>query len=388
MSHAAPLEALPNQIEPNSLKLDAPVVIIGAGPVGVRAAQQFSTSGKSVVLFNAEKVVPYNRVKLTPLLSGEAQVGQVFQPDVFSGRDEVHRYDGVSVIDIDRGEKTVTTSTGRVQPYEKLIIAVGSRAFVPRIPGVELANIYTFRDFGDTEALLSRSFSARNALVVGGGLLGLEAARGIAGRGAKVTVVEHEACLMPNQLDTTAAALLKERIEDLGITVLTSTRVKQFIGSDRVEAAQFEGADERRFDTVVICTGVRANTQLAAAAELAVGRGIKVDSLMRSSDPDIYAIGECAEVDGYVTGLVGPGFEQATVAVENIVTQSTQTKFESSIDACKLKVIGVDVFSMGDFASVEQQGNVQSYIYHATEEPLVVDKVFTGGTCAGLNALA
>lgn len=368
MSHAAPLEALPNQIEPNSLKLDAPVVIIGAGPVGVRAAQQFSTSGKSVVLFNAEKVVPYNRVKLTPLLSGEAQVGQVFQPDVFSGRDEVHRYDGVSVIDIDRGEKTVTTSTGRVQPYEKLIIAVGSRAFVPRIPGVELANIYTFRDFGDTEALLSRSFSARNALVVGGGLLGLEAARGIAGRGAKVTVVEHEACLMPNQLDTTAAALLKERIEDLGITVLTSTRVKQFIGSDRVEAAQFEGADERRFDTVVICTGVRANTQLAAAAELAVGRGIKVDSLMRSSDPDIYAIGECAEVDGYVTGLVGPGFEQATVAVENIVTQSTQTKFESSIDACKLKVIGVDVFSMGDFASVEQQGNVQSYIYHATED--------------------
>jgi len=324
MSHAAPLEALPNQIEPNSLKLDAPVVIIGAGPVGVRAAQQFSTSGKSVVLFNAEKVVPYNRVKLTPLLSGEAQVGQVFQPDVFSGRDEVHRYDGVSVIDIDRGEKTVTTSTGRVQPYEKLIIAVGSRAFVPRIPGVELANIYTFRDFGDTEARL-----------------------------------------MPNQLDTTAAALLKERIEDLGITVLTSTRVKQFIGSDRVEAAQFEGADERRFDTVVICTGVRANTQLAAAAELAVGRGIKVDSLMRSSDPDIYAIGECAEVDGYVTGLVGPGFEQATVAVENIVTQSTQTKFESSIDACKLKVIGVDVFSMGDFASVEQQGNVQSYIYHA-----------------------
>ncbi len=368
MSLAAPLPDLTEHIDPVAETTGAPIVVIGAGPVGVRAAQQLSASGQSVVLFNAEKVVPYNRVQLTPLLSGEAQVGQVFQPEPVSGRGVVHRYDAVSVVDIDRDDKEVTTSTGRIQPYSKLIIAAGSRAFVPSIPGADLANIYTFRDFGDTEALLSRSFSARRALVVGGGLLGLEAARGLASRGAKVTVVEHEICLMPNQLDTTAAALLKERIEALGITVLTGTRVKEFTGSDRVEAAHFEGLAERPFDTVVICTGVRANTQLAAAADLAVGRGIKVDTLMRSSDPDIYAIGECAEVDGYVTGLVGPGFEQASVAVENIVTHSTQTQFERGFDACKLKVIGVDVFSMGDFASAEQQTNVQSHVYHVPDE--------------------
>jgi len=367
MSSAALLESPPAFIEPDLASEPLPIVIIGAGPVGVRAAQQLCQAGRSVIMFNAETVAPYNRVKLTPLLSGEAQVGQIMQSSEFSGPGDVQRYDGVSVIDIDRDQKTVTTSTGREQPYDKLIIAAGSRAFVPRIEGADLTNIFKFRDFGDAEALLARSFAARDVLVIGGGLLGLEAARGLVARGAKVTVVEHEARLMPNQLDTKAAELLKERIEALGITVRTGLRVQAFIGTNRVEGAKFDTGPDQKFDTVIICTGVRANTQIASGAELAVTRGIKVDDLMRTSDRDIYAIGECADVDGYVTGLVGPGFEQALVAVEHIVTGTETTKFKRSLDACKLKVIGVDVFSMGDFASAEQQPNVQSYEYHDKE---------------------
>lgn len=343
-----------------------PIVVVGAGPVGVHAAQELSKAGKTIVILNAETTQPYNRVKLTPLLSGEAQIGQILQSREFPKPGRVRCYDGVSIIDIDPENKTVTASSGRVQPYEKLILAIGSRAFVPSIAGAELGNVFTFRDIKDASALFARSFAARKTLVIGGGLLGLEAARGMSQNGAQVTVVEHEARLMPRQLDAPAAEILKAKIEAMGITVKTGARVTAIRGQDRVQDVEFDGNESEPFDTVIVCTGVRANTHLAAEAGLAVSRGILTDTSMRTSNPDIYAIGECAEVGGHVIGLVGPGFEQAKTAVEHIIRGRAEP-FANTQATTKLKVLGVEVFSIGEFESSEQQSNVVSHQFHDKE---------------------
>lgn len=340
----------------------APVVVAGGGPAGTRAAQGLSAKGHSVVLINAERWRPYNRVKLTPLLAGEAQLGQIYASDHFPRPGKVQRYDGVSVIDIDRDAKTVLLSSGRAQPYSKLILALGSRAFVPAIPGKDLPGVYTFRNFDDTEALLARSMSARNVVVIGGGLLGLEAARGMARRGAAVTVVEHETRLMPRQLDLQAGEVLKERIKDLGIEVITGERVDALLGDTRIESVLLNNRVKLPADTVIVCTGVRANTQLPSAVGLAHNRGVLVDDAMRTSDPDIYAIGECAEHEGRVYGLVGPGYEQAAAAVADITGDEAQA-YAGSTPTTKLKVLGADVFSAGDFESIEQQLDVRSYTF-------------------------
>jgi nitrite reductase (NADH) large subunit len=346
---------------------DGATIVVGSGPVGIRMAQELSRRGEHVVLFNAERWQPYNRVKLTPLLAGEAQLGTIYLSEHFPRPGRVDRYDGVSVVDIDREAKEVLTSTDRVMPYAKLVLAVGSRAFVPNIPGVDLDDVFTFRDFNDIESLIARSMAARRVAVIGGGLLGLEAARGMAKRGAVVTVIEHESRLMPRQLDEAAGALLKERIEALGTSVMTGIRVEAIEGDSRVERLTFSDGTSLGVDTVIICTGVRANTQLAAAIGLEYGRGIKVDENLRTSDPNIYAVGECAEHDGDVYGLVGPGYEQVQVAADAIAGEGA-ARYDGSVPASKLKVLGADVFSMGDFESIEQQPGVSSIVWQDPAE--------------------
>lgn len=342
------------------------VVVAGGGPVGIRVAQELSRRGVDVVLFNAERWRPYNRVKLTPLLAGEAQVGQVYLGERHPGPGKVVRYDGVSVIDVDRAARQVLTSTDRVVPYAKLVLALGSRAFVPAIQGVGLSGVYAFRNFDDAEALLARSMSARRVVVIGGGLLGLEAARGMRRRGAAVTVVEHERRLMPRQLDAEAGDILAGRIRALGVDVVTGERVRSIDGEARVAAVTLGDGRVITADTVIVCTGVRANIQLPAAIGLKVGRGVTVDDELRSSDPDIYAVGECAEHRGTVYGLVGPGIEQAQAAAASIA--GTPSRYGGSTPATKLKVLGADVFSIGDFESIEQQPGIRSVVFHAAAD--------------------
>ncbi|MEC9347453.1 MAG: FAD-dependent oxidoreductase [Pseudomonadota bacterium] len=341
------------------------VVVAGGGPVGVRAAQELVRRGHHVVLVNAERWRPYNRVKLTPLLAGEAQIGQVYLSETFDGPGQFDRYDGVSVVDIDREQRIVHLSTGRQLPYERLVLALGSRAFVPGIPGTGLSGVFVFRDFDDAEALLARSLSARSVVVIGGGLLGLEAARGMRRRGAKVTVLEHEHRLMPRQLDAAAGAVLKARIEELGVRVITGTPVKSIDGNDRVTGVTLGSGETVAADTVIVCTGVRANIQLAQAVGLKVGRGIVVDDRMCTSDPAILAVGECAEHNGIVHGLVGPGFEQAQAAVAAI--DDEQAPYRGSTPATRLKVLGADVFSIGDFESAAQQPGVTSVSWQSQD---------------------
>lgn len=364
---------------------NAPVVVVGGGPSGIRAAQELSRQGFDVVVFNAERWKPYNRVKLTPLLSGDVQLGQVEQPLNFRGPGKVALYSNNSIIDIDREAKTVTTKHGRVWHYSKLVIATGSRAHVPPIPGIDLAGVYTFRDFDDVEKLVARSFRSRRCVVVGGGLLGLEAARGMNVRGVETWVVEHEAYLMARQLDRRGGELLEAAVERMGLRVLVGSRVAEFKGDSRLEAIELASGEQVACDTAIICTGIRPNMEMARDIGLAVGRGIKVGQTLQTSDPDIYAIGECAEYEGNVYGLVGPGFEQAAVVATHIA--GAKASYAGSVPATKLKIVGTDVFSMGDVEQLEQRPDISTVEFEEQDGAVYRRLVLKRGRLIGALAL-
>ena len=339
----------------------APVVIVGGGPVGIRLAQELTRRAIDCVVFNAERWQPYNRVKLTPLLSGDAQIGQVMQPPPLAGPGAVQLFNGQRVIEIDRSARRVTTSLGRVTSYERLVLCTGSRAHVPPIPGAELAGVFTFRDFDDVEKLLARSVRSRRTAVIGGGLLGLEAARGMASRGVAVTVVEHESHVMARQLDDRAADLLTRDLARMDIAIRAGVRVASLAGDTRVEMLELAGGERIVCDTVILCTGIRPNIELAREAGLAVGRGIKVASDLTTTDPCIYAAGECAEIDGHLTGLVGPGFEQAQIVAARIAGEDR--RYTRTSPATKLKVIGTEVLSMGDVEQLATRTDLGTRTY-------------------------
>lgn len=355
-----------------------PVIVIGGGPAGLRAAECLSARDRDVVVFSAEPVEPYNRVKLTPLLAGDVQFGDITLPLPAS-----HEYFSIQqpmrVRRIDREARKVITGDGGVWPYSDLIIATGSKAHVPGIPGRELSGVFTFRDSHDTQMLIARSFSARKVAVIGGGLLGLEAARGMQRRGAQVTVVEHENRLMPRQLDPEAARYLQSRIEALGVAVRCGEAVAEITGEHRVTGLRLRSGEEIDFDTVIICTGVRANTRLAKEAGLAANFGIMVDDQMRTGDPHIYAVGECAEHHEQVYGLVGPALEHAEIAASAIC--GDHETYDGSVTATKLKVLGADVFSAGPVEQLEVRKYTKS---HSWSDGISYRRIFiTSGRITG-----
>ncbi len=312
-------------------------------------------------LLGDETFEPYNRVRLTPLLGGEAQLGEITLEDMQTD-DHLRVCLGQRVVKILREQKQVVSADGQLWPYDKLVLATGSRAFIPDIPGRTLSGVFRFRSADDASALLARSFSARRVAVIGGGLLGLEAAKGMVQRNCHVTVLEHESHLMPRQLDQGGGALLSELIEGMGVKVRTGVAVRSIDGTTRVSGLTLSNGDRLDVDTVIICTGIRPNTDLARSAGLAFGKGITVNSLMQTSDPDVFAVGECAEFDRQLFGLVGPGYLQAEVATSAILSGGS-TRFEGASPATKLKIIGADVFSVGDVAQLEVRRNVQSHIW-------------------------
>ncbi len=222
-------------------------------------------------------------------------------------------------------------------------------------------------------------------MVIGGGLLGLEAARGLASRGAHITVVEHERHLMARQLDHTGGLLLAEKIEALGMSVRAGVAVKSIDGDAVVEAVTLADGERIPCDSVVICTGIRANMEMARDAGLAVGRGIKVDAQMRSTDPDIFAVGECAEFEGTIFGLVGPGLEQAETAAAAIAAE--EARYVASVPATRLKVVGVDIFSVGDVDQLDQRQDIRTQIYEDRGQGLYVLLVLQRGCLVGAIAV-
>lgn len=367
---------------------EPPVVIIGGGPSGIRVAQELSKSGSNAVLFNAERWQPYNRVKLTPLLSGDVQIGQVTQALNFNGPGNVALYSNTSVVAIDREAKTVTTKQGRVWPYSKLVICTGSRAHIPNIPGRDLAGVYTFRNFDDVEKLVARSMRSRHCVVVGGGLLGLEAARGMKERGVPTTVIEHEAFLMARQLDAKGGEHLADHVRQMGIDVLTGTSVKAFTGVERLQAVELSSGNSIDCDTVILCTGVRPNMEFARDIGLQVGRAIKVDKNLRTSDPNIYAVGECAEFENQICGLVGPCYDQAIAAAHHIAgSKGRLTVYKGSTPATKLKIVGIDVFSIGDVEQLEQRQDCRTITFEDNAKGLYRRIVIRRGQLVGAIAI-
>lgn len=359
---AAQATHVPNDPAPEGAQATSQVLIIGAGPVGIRAAQDLVQKGLQVTVLSTEVVTPYNRVRLTPLLGGDVQFRDITLLEQEDSDLPYALHYGQRVVRIDPETKLVTTSSGAIWPYETLVMATGSHAFIPGIPGRETPGVYTFRTADDASALIARSISSRHVAVIGGGLLGLEAARGMRQRQCKVTVIEHESHLMPRQLDKVAGAQLSKNIEELDVTVRTGVAVKEILGEDRVTGLMLSDGMRVDCDTVIICTGVRPNIELAREAKLHIGAGITVNDQMQTSDPSIFAVGECAEHRGQLFGLVGPGYAQAQVAAETI--SGTPGIFEGAAPTTKLKVIGAEVFSVGAIEQLEVQANVRSHVWH------------------------
>ena len=337
------------------------LVVIGNGMAAGRAMEELFARAPGrydVTVFGAEPRVNYNRIMLSPVLSGETTYEQILIHDEAWYRQHgvtLHR--GVEIVAIDRAAKTVTARDGQVTGYDKLLIASGSSPFVPPIPGASLTGVRVYRDLDDVLAMHEAARRGGRAVVIGGGLLGLEAAAGLARRGMDVTVVHLMPTLMERQLDPEAGAMLQAEIERRGITVRCYASTAAILGTHHVTGVRFADGDEIPADIVVMAVGIRPNAALAKAAGLEVKRGVLVDDGMRTSDPDILAVGECVEHRGQCYGLVAPLYEMAGVVAARLAGDA-EAFYEGSVTATKLKVTGINLFSAGDFAAGEDRQDV------------------------------
>ena len=291
----------------------APIVIVGSGPAGMRVAAALAQSLPAAprLVYGEEPCEPYDRARLSAFLAGELRWESLAIDPALLNDPALERRFGCTVTAIDRASRNVVDSWGRVQPYSKLILATGARPHVPRIPGITLAGVFTFRDFGDAQRLIARRVRTRRTVVLGGGLFGLQAARAMRKSRIEVVVIDHSSGLMHRHLDPVAAGLLKDHVERSGIRVVLNTGVRSIYGDTRVAGVRLMSGEDIACDTIILATGLRPRVELAIAAGLPVRTGIRVDDQLRTIDPDIYAVGECAEHRGVVYGLADPGLEQA-----------------------------------------------------------------------------
>lgn len=329
------------------------LVIIGNGMAPGRMLEHLfeSAPGRyAVTIFNAEPRVNYDRIMLSPVLSGEKSYEQIIiHGDGWYVDHGVMLYKGHRIVAIDRAAKTVTSEHGEVAAYDRLVIATGSNPVIIPVPGHDLPGVLTYRDLDDVQAMLLAAQSRDRAVVIGGGLLGLEAAAGLNERGMEVTVLHLMPTLMERQLDTAAGYLLQKELEGRGIRVITRADTRAIVGNGRVEGVELADGTLIPASLVVMAVGIRPNAALAGEAGLAVNRGIVVDEGMATSDPAILALGECAEVDGRVYGLVAPLYEMARVAAARLAGDAT-ARFVHADTPTRLKVTGIDLYSLGDFA--------------------------------------
>jgi nitrite reductase (NADH) large subunit len=328
-----------------------PLVIIGKGMAATRLVDELSQRALgrySIAVIGAEPRLAYNRVLLSPLLAGEIGEPEIeLKPAAWWQARGVSMLYGKPVTTIDRSAKTVTLADGLTLPYGKLVLATGSRPLMPPVPGFELPGVATFRDTADVEAMRAYAERGARVVVIGGGLLGLEAAYGLARAGGKVTLLHLVDRLMERQLDAEGAGLLAAAMAQRGIQVRLNASTKGFAGKDRIEAVELADGTAIPADLVVVAIGVRPNIDLANAAGIATNRGIVVDDHMASDDPSIFAIGECAEHRGQVYGLVEPAYQQACVLAARLA--GTEAGYAGSLLSTNLKVSGVGVFSAGEF---------------------------------------
>ena len=329
------------------------LVIIGNGMAPGRMLEHLLEAVPEryqVTIFNAEPRVNYDRIMLSPVLSGEKAFEEiVIHGDGWYIRHGIVLYKGHKIVSIDREAKTVTSDRGVTEPYDRLVIATGSVPFIIPVPGKDLPGVLSYRDLDDVSAMLLAAQSRDRAVVIGGGLLGLEAAAGLKERGMEVTVLHVMPTLMERQLDPAAGYLLQKAVEERGIAVRTKANTRAIVGDGRVEGIELDTGEVIPASLVVMAVGIRPNVWLAKEAGLEVNRGIVTDDRMQTSDPDIFALGECVEVGGHVYGLVAPLYEMARVLAAKLADREDR-RFVHSDTPTKLKVTGIDLYSTGDFA--------------------------------------
>ncbi|MES1928247.1 assimilatory nitrite reductase (NAD(P)H) large subunit [Salinisphaera dokdonensis CL-ES53] len=339
-------------------KLD--LVVIGNGMAGLRTLEDLLDAAPeryNVTVFGAEPHPSYNRIMLSPVLAGD----KAFEEIETHGRawyvdNGITLYTDEAVVDIDRRRRMVISDTGREIGYDRLLLATGSTPFILPVPGHTLDGVISFRDIGDVHRMVEASEKGGKAVVIGGGLLGLEAAYGLHKRGMEVTIVHLMGTLMERQLDPTAADLLQYSLTQRGLSFRMGAKTAAILGDEagRVTGLRFDDADDSEIDAdiVVMAVGIRPNVELAKTAGLYCEKGIVVNDTMQTYDPRIYAVGECVEHRHSVYGLVAPLWDQAKVCANHLAYRG-HTQYEGSVTATQLKVTGIDVYSAGDFSDAE-----------------------------------
>jgi nitrite reductase (NADH) large subunit len=332
------------------------LVVVGNGMAGMRALEECLARAPDrfdITVIGAEPQANYNRILLSSVLAGDKTFDEtvINGPAWYADRG-IHLVLGRRAVAIDCAARHIALDDGAAVPYDTLLLATGSKPMAPPIPGLGLPNVRAFRDIADVEAMIEASKTERRAVVIGGGLLGLEAAWGLKRRGMAVTLVHLMPTLMERQLDAAAAALLRRDLDARGISFFTNSQTEEIVGTERAEAVLL--ADGRRIaaDLVVLAVGIRPNIDLARAARLDVNRGILVGDDMATSDPDIYAVGECIEHNGQVFGLLAPIWDQAKVCGARLAGDAAAVYVPPPVFT-SLKITGVDVFSAGALAAAD-----------------------------------
>ncbi|MEM6667928.1 MAG: nitrite reductase large subunit NirB [Pseudomonadota bacterium] len=335
------------------------LLIIGAGMASGRMLEELldrAPGAYEITLFNAEPRGNYNRIMLSPVLAGDKTYEEIVtHDDAWYAEKGVRTVFGRRVTKIDRAFKTVTDDAGETHNYDKLVLATGSDPFIIPVPGRDLPGVLAYRDLEDTEAMMKLGAKpGAKAVVIGGGLLGLEAAAGMATHGVDVAVLHLMPTLMERQLDEAAGSLLRRSLEAKGIKIHTRANTAAILGDADagVRAVKLDDGTELAADLVCMAVGIRPSIAVAKEAGLELGRGVLVDDHMATSDPDIFAVGECVEHRGAVYGLVAPLYDMAKVLAARLAGD-TEAAYAGSVTSTKLKVTGCDVFSAGDFAEGE-----------------------------------
>lgn len=362
-----------------------PIVIVGAGPVGVRALRELRQRlpEKDIVLYGDERYSPYNRVQLSGLLAGQHRVQDIsLAADLLEASCPHTEFRCTHVAGIDPVAKIVTDTTGNKQAYSKLVLATGSRPFVPGAINTRMRGVYTFRDMADAEKLAARRVLSQHTVVLGAGLLGIEAARAMQRHNTNVTLVDHNPHPMFRQLDPTAGGILAAELANSGIELQLGTSIRMVLGAGKLEGIVLRDGTRIACDTLIAATGIRPNRDLAEQSGLAYGRGITINDRMQTSQRDIYAIGECCELDGQVFGLVAPGFEQAAVVASNIANEASSASYRHTILATSLKVAGLSVFGMGE---ADPPGSMRTVTWR--DEDNYRRLTFSAGRLVSINAI-
>ena len=374
------------------------LVVIGNGMAGARAVEEILARGGGdqyeITMFGDEPYGNYNRILLSNVLNGSQDAQDIFlNPLGWYQENDITLHAGVRVVEINRLAKTVTGADGQTVGYDKLMIATGSRPFVPPMAGLKLADgadkpgVFVFRTIDDCHKIAGFATKSRRAVIIGGGLLGLEAARGVMNYGAEVHVMQAAPHLMNNQLDAQGGAILKNIMEKMGVKVHCATMTTKVLGEDSVTGVEFKDGTTLDCDMVVISAGIKPNNELAISCGLTVQRAIVVNDDMRSvDDPNIFVVGECAQHRGEVYGLVAPLWEQAQVLADHITGKNPNSAYHGSKLATKLKVMGVELAAMGVTEPTDERDEVVTFSEpkRGTYKKLIIrDGILIGGMLLG-----